>query len=207
MTAAVDFRLYQITDRRSLPAGRTLEEAVHGALDGGVRAIQLREKDLSAAELLPLAQRLRDLTRRYQARLLINHHIDVALAAEADGVHLGGSSLSAAAARQLLGPQRLIGRSCHSLADVQAATAADFVTCGPVFFTASKAAFGAPMGLATLADICAASPLPVFALGGISVAQAPAVWACGVAGLAFIGAVQNAADPAAAARALFRSGR
>lgn len=199
---AAPFRLYQITDRRSLPAGRTLEEAVRAALDGGIDAVQLREKDLPAAALLPLAERLRQLTAEYGAKLLINDRIDVALAVDADGVHLGGHSLPPTIARKLLGPRRLIGVSCHSLADVQAAPPADFATCGPVFFTPSKAAFGAPLGLEAFAAICAAAPLPVFALGGVTPDNAAAVRAAGAAGLAFIGAVQNAADPTAVARHL-----
>ena len=109
MAERVDFSLYLISDRKALPEGKTLLESIEAALLGGVRAVQLREKDLSAAELLPLARQLRELTHAYQARLLVNDRIDVALAVEADGVHLGGHSLPVAVTRRLLGPNRLIG--------------------------------------------------------------------------------------------------
>jgi len=199
--AAVDFRLYLITNRHALPAGRSLEDAVRAALAGGVQAVQLREKDLSAGDLLPLAERLRQLTREAGARLLINDRIDIALAVEADGVHLGGHSIPAAVARRLLGPQRLIGVSTHHLDEIVAATDADFVTFGPVFPTPSKARFGPPQGLDRLQRACATG-LPVFALGGINGTNAAAVLAAGAHGLALISAVQNAADPTAAAQAL-----
>ncbi|MGZ8463657.1 MAG: thiamine phosphate synthase, partial [Candidatus Deferrimicrobiaceae bacterium] len=98
----VDFRVYLITDRRPAPGGDILR-AVEGALDGGVRAVQLREKDLSGKELYLLAGRMRELTARHGARLLVNDRVDVALAVGADGVHLGGSSMPASVARKLLG--------------------------------------------------------------------------------------------------------
>ena len=134
-----------------------------------MRAVQLREKDLSAAELLPLAGELRSLTREFGARLLINDRVDVALATGADGVHLGGHSLPAADARRLLGPDKLIGVSTHRIEEIRTAeeSGADFVTFGPVWFTPSKAPFGEPVGLAQLREACAATALPVFALGGV----------------------------------------
>ena len=104
MPNPVDFTLYLITDRHQLAPGQTLISAIDAALQGGVKAVQLREKDLSAAELLPIARQLRDLTRRYSARLLINDHIDLALAVHADGVHLGGHSLPTDLVRQRVGP-------------------------------------------------------------------------------------------------------
>ncbi len=200
----IDFDLYLITDRKAVPAGRSLLEAVHGALDGGVQAVQLREKDLGARELLGLAEDLRALTDRYRARLLINDRIDVALAVGADGVHLGGQSLPVAKARALLGARRLIGVSTHAPEEISAAhrDGADFATYGPVFFTPSKASYGSPQGLERLRQACAGSPLPVFALGGVKLHHLPDVMGCGVRGVAVISAVLASAAPAEAVRSL-----
>jgi len=202
MPKPIDFTLYLITDRHQVPAGRTLLETVEAALQGGVRAVQLREKDLPAAELLPLAIELRVLTRRFAARLLINDRIDVALAVAADGVHLGGHSLPAAVARRLLGPQRLIGVSTHRPAEIAAAAAAgaNFVTFGPVFATPAKLAYGQPLGLEALRLACQNSPLPVFALGGIKPCHLADLRAAGVAGVAVISALIATPDPFSSAR-------
>jgi len=204
MSPSVDFNLYLITDRKQLPPGRSLVETVAAALEGGVRAVQLREKDLSAAELYPLALDLRELTARHGARLQLNDRLDVALAVEADGVHLGGHSLPVAVARKILGPDQLISVSTHSTEEVIAAqgAGADFVTFGPVFFTPSKAAYGEPVGLDRLRETCAASTLPVFALGGVSSDHISEIRNAGCHRAALISAILSAADPAAAATSL-----
>lgn len=206
MPNPIDFTLYLITDRHQVPAGRTLVATVEAALQGGVRAVQLREKDLSAAELLPLAAELRDLTRRFDARLLINDRIDVALAIDADGVHLGGHSLPVAVARRLLGPQRLIGVSTHHLDEILVANdaSADFVTFGPVFATPSKRAYGEPLGLAALRTACSNTSLPVFALGGIKPCHVAVMADTGTHGVAVISAVIAAPDPCLAASLFLR---
>lgn len=202
----VDFSLYLITDRKILLAGMTLPQAVRKALEGGVRAVQLREKDLTAAERFPLARELRALTLEFDARLLINDRIDLALAVGADGVHLGGHSLPPEEARRLLGPDRLIGVSTHHPEEVVAAgrQGADFVTFGPVYPTPSKAPFGPPAGLDRLREACAA-PLPVFALGGIRAGRVAEVLAAGAAGVALISTVLAAPDPARAASGLLQA--
>ena len=202
MPNPIDFTLYLITDRHQLPAGRTLLATIEAALQGGVRAVQLREKDLSAAELFPLARNLRDLTRRFAARLLINDRIDVALAVEADGVHLGGHSLPVAVARRLLGPEQLIGVSTHHPAEITDAAfaCADFFTFGPVFATPSKLAYGPPQGLEALRLACQNSPLPVFALGGIKPCHLDDLRAAGVAGVAVVSALIATPDPFSSAR-------
>ena len=202
MPNPLDFTLYLITDRHQVPPGRTLLATVEAALEGGVRAVQLREKDLSAAALLPLAEDLRALTRRYCARLLINDRIDVALAVDADGVHLGGHSLPAAVARRLLGPRRLIGVSTHRMDEIalSAAAGADFVTFGPVFATPAKLAYGEPLGVERLRLACQNSPLPVLALGGIKLCHLAELKTAGATGVAVISAIVAAADPTSAAR-------
>jgi thiamine-phosphate pyrophosphorylase len=197
----IDFRLYFVTDRHHT-AGRPLRDVVHAALDGGVRAVQLREKDLAGGALYALASQLRDLTARYQARLLINDRLDVALAVEADGVHLGQASFPVDTARRLLGAGKLIGASTHSPAEIAAATGADFLVFGPVYFTPSKATYGEPQGLVRLRQAVAQSPVPVLAIGGIHVEQVTEVLATGAHGIAVISALSTAPDPAQAARAL-----
>ena len=198
-----DFALYLITDRRQVSGG-DLPGAVLAALEGGVRAVQLREKDLCPRELYPLALELRRLTRRFGARLLINDRVDIALAVEADGVHLGGGSLPTQTARNLLGPRRLIGVSTHRPEEIACAgkDGADFVTFGPVFHTPSKAAYGPPQGIEALEAACASAALPVFALGGIKKENLPAIRAAGAAGPALISAILAASDPKKAAEDL-----
>jgi thiamine-phosphate pyrophosphorylase len=174
---------------------------VAAAVRGGVDAVQLREKDLSARALAELARALLPLCRRHGARLLISDRIDVALAVNADGVHLPAASFSVADARRLLG-NRLIGVSTHSVRDVQAAVGADFVVLGPIYATPSKAEFGAPLGLAVLAEATGCATMPVLALGGITPARVASVRAHGAAGIAAVRAVCGASDPAAAASSL-----
>lgn len=200
----VDFNLYLITDRHVIPSGRTLVEQVRGALEGGVRAIQLREKDLTAAQLYPLALELRILTRYHAAKLLINDRIDIALAVDADGVHLGGHSLPVVAARALVGPDRLIGVSTHHLDEIGNAKSAgaDFVTFGPIYPTPSKLSLGLPLGPALLQQACASPPLPIFALGGVSDAKITEMTACGCRHFACIAAILQSPAPSSAARTL-----
>jgi thiamine-phosphate pyrophosphorylase len=195
--------LYLVTDR-TRTAGRPLLNVVESALQGGVDAVQLREKDLAARELLDLAGQLISLCRRYGARLLINDRVDVALAVGANGVHLPVNSFAPGDARRLLGAQALIGVSTHSLEQAEAATAggADFIVFGPVFETPSKREFGPPLGLPVLARVTEKSAAPVFAIGGITVDRINDVRRHGASGVAVISAILEADDPRAAASAL-----
>ena len=197
----LNFRLYFVTDRKQT-ADRPLVDVVHAALDGGVRAVQLREKDLEGRELYELAEQLRALTLRYQARLLISDRIDIALATEADGVHLGQSSFPVVEARQLLGPDKLIGVSTHSRHEIAASEGADFIIFGPVYYTPSKAAYGEPQGLHRLREAVQQSTVPVFAIGGIKAERVAEVLETGAHGIAVISAVSAASEPAQAAREL-----
>ena len=175
---------------------------VEAALRGGVRLVQLREKDLPTRELVALATELRSITRRYEAALLINDRIDVAVAVAADGVHLPASSFSVADARRLLGPRRLIAVSTHSPEDAAAAgeAGADFVVFGPVFETPSKRAYGPPVGLERLSATVEATKVPVFAIGGITHDRIEAIVAHGASRVAVIRALLEADDPAEATR-------
>lgn len=199
----IDFDLYLITDRKQ-SRGEGLLETVEEALKGGVKAVQLREKDVFSRELYEMAYELRKLTSRYGASLFINDRIDIALAVDADGVHLGGDSLPIYKARTLLGDKKLLGVSCHN--QVNAITAqekgADFITFGPVFYTPSKAAFGEPVGLAKLQDVTNLLEIPVFALGGINRHNVRQVMDAGARGIALISAIIAADHPRREAEAL-----
>ena len=195
----VDFNLYLITDRRQT-RGRALSAVVEQALQGGVRAIQLREKDLPTDELYRLADEFRRITSLYGAKLLINERADIARDVHADGVHLQESGISVGAARKIIGPERLIGVSCHSLDSAKSAqrSGADFITFGPVFFTPSKAVYGKPVGLERLAETASALNIPVFGLGGINESNILQVMATGANGIALISAIMTAEQPQAA---------
>lgn len=192
----VDFGLYLITDRHQT-GGRALTEVLRSALDGGVRAIQLREKDLSSKELYELARETRKLTEPYGAKLLINDRVDIALAVGADGVHLGNSSIPLYKAREILGPSRLIGVSCHNQTNVVTAQGggADFVTFGPVYQTPSKVIYGRPVGLDALQTATEIAEIPVFGLGGIKRRHLDEVIARGAWGIAVVSAIIAADDP------------
>lgn len=201
--ARVDFDLYLVTDRLGT-LDRPLLEVLEACLGAGVRAVQLREKDLPARDLYRLALEFRGLTRRHGARLLVNDRIDVALAVEADGVHLASHSLPVAEARRLVGRDRLLGVSTHAPPEAATAQAegADFVLLGPIFETPSKRPFGPPLGLEALRAARPGVSIPLFAIGGITAANAPEVMAQGADGVAVISALLAAPDPGAAAKAL-----
>jgi len=173
-----------------------LVAAVERALEGGVRAIQLREKDLKLRELCRLAERLRSLTNSFGARLYINDRADVAVGVGADGVHLTSRSMPPEAVRGVLSERFTVGCSTHSLEEVLAAQGggADYVTFGPVFDTPSKRAYGRPAGLETLAFVVRKAALPVFALGGITADRIQDVMKTGCQGVALISGILAAPD-------------
>lgn len=203
--SAVDFDLYLVTDRNQT-GGRDLLRVLERALDGGVKAIQLREKDLSGRDLFLLAERSHKLCQAYHAALFINDRVDVAMAVDAAGVQLSKSSLPLVTARALLGPQKIIGISTHSLQEAKEAkqNGADFILFGPVYFTASKAAYGDPQGLATLKTIVDNISLPVYAIGGIKAENIKSTKNCGVRGVALISAIVSAENPGKATQTILR---
>ena len=204
--------LYLVTDRQiAQKSAPTLLDAVEKALEGGVRFVQLREKELSGKELLRLARALRELTAAFGARLMVNDRVDVAILSDADGVHLGQKSISPTDARILLGEEKLIGVSTHSYEEALYAhgEGADFITLGPVFHTPSKAAWGDPVGVGLLQKVAVALSIPVYAIGGITGEKLDSVLATGAAGAAVISAVlgkddikEGAASMVAAIKAL-----
>jgi thiamine-phosphate pyrophosphorylase len=187
-------------------AGGTLPAVVADALRGGLRAVQLREKDLSGCQLFELASELREVTRQYGAKLLINDRIDIALAVGADGVHLGSNSIPVAVARRILGNSQIIGYSAHSQEEAEQAErdSADFVTFGPVYATPSKAVYGEPLGLECLANVARSVSIPVFALGGVKKASAIEVLSAGAHGIALISAIIAAHNPSTETESLLQ---
>jgi thiamine-phosphate pyrophosphorylase len=195
------FSLCLVTDRSQVTG--TLEEAVEACLGAGLKAVQLREKDLAAPDLLSLARRLRDSTRRHGAKLFINDRADVALGVGADGVQRAGTSLPVSALRSFSPPGFLIGASVHSVAEGRAAEpeGADFLLFGPVYDTPSKRQYGPPQGLAALERIASTVRLPVFAVGGVTPARAAEVTRAGASGVAVIAAILGVERPADAVKA------
>ena len=198
--------LLVVTDRHG--AARPLAETLRAAAAGGARFLWLRDRDLDREARRALALDLLQLLEPLGGCLVVG--ADVALAAEtaADGVHLGGAAGPAgiAQARAALGAAALIGVSAHSPTEVAAAAeaGADYATLSPIFLTASKPGYGPALGLSAL-EACRTLPIPVFALGGIGAAEAPACLAAGAAGIAAMGALMRAVDPEAQTRALLRS--
>ena len=190
----VDFKLYLITDRKQV--NMPLAAAVRLALEGGVRAVQLREKDLPVRELLALSQEMRMLTNEFGARLFINDRVDVAVAVNADGVHLGHTSMPAEAVRRVVGSNMLIGVSTHNLAEAKVAEAggADFITFGPIFETPSKTELGNPVGLEVLKKLKNEINIPFYALGGIKSGNFTQVIHAGASGVSMISAILAAED-------------
>ncbi len=197
----IDFALYLVTDRTI--ARRPLAEVVEECLGAGLRALQLREKDLGLRDLLGLARDLREGTRRHRARLLVNDRADVALAVGADGVERTHASLPVAALRRIAAPPFLIGASVHSEAEAREAATegADFLVFGPVYDTPSKRRYGPPQGLRALGRIAALVDRPVLAIGGITPARVREAMDVGAAGVAVISAILEAERPADATKA------
>ena len=229
----VNFNLYLVTDRHQTDK-RPLTAVIEEALKAGVKAVQLREKDLSAKELFDLARSLRGLTSQYRARLFINDRLDIAIAVKADGVHLGQKGFSASDIKQFLksalhitplietfrgrhpaslspqalsGERFLIGVSAHSREEARKAEedGADFITIGPVFYTASKAGYGRPLGVEIIKSVKEAVKIPVFAIGGIKLDTISEVVAAGADGIAVISAIIGAKGTGIAAKDLLQA--
>jgi thiamine-phosphate pyrophosphorylase len=195
-----EFSLYLVTDRAI--ARRPLPEVVEECVDAGLRAVQLREKDLPVRDLLALAVSLRAVTRHRGARLVVNDRADVALAANADGVQRTHLSLPVEALRRIGPPPFVIGASVHAPDEARQAAAggADLVVFGPVYDTPSKRRYGAPQGLQALGRTVEAVDRPVIAIGGITPGRVREVLAAGASGVAVISSILGADRPADATR-------
>ena len=192
-------RLMVISDHTQ--SRRPLIDALKAALEGGVTAIQLREPEWSARELLQAATELRTITQRHHALLIINDRLDVARAVQADGVHLGWRSLPVSAARELAGDDFLIGFSAHNAEEAREAEqqGADYITIGPVYPTPSKKGLVPVLGIEGVRNALKDVRLPAVALGGIQADNAREVLKTGVRGIAMIRGILNQDDPQAAA--------
>ncbi|GIX46295.1 MAG: thiamine-phosphate synthase [Candidatus Tectimicrobiota bacterium] len=201
-----DFRLcglYVITDARLIPRQRFVE-TVEAALRGGARMVQLREKEAPAEEIIRLGRALLEVTRRYGVPLIVNDRPEIARAIGADGVHVGRDDPPVAEARALLGPQAIVGASCYGeLARALAAeqAGASYVAFSTPFPSPTKAK-STDTSLEVLREAKRRLRVPVFAIGGITLANAPQVIAAGADGIAVVSAVFGADDVEAAARAL-----
>lgn len=202
MKNKIDWSLYLCTDRE-LTGEKNFETCVEDAIKGGVTVVQLREKNLSGKKFFETALSLKKITGKYKIPLIINDRVDIAVAADADGVHVGQSDLPAKAARKIIGEEKILGVSASTLDEALKAESdgADYIGVGGIFFTATKpdAEFVSPE---TLKKICESVKIPVVAIGGINAETLPQVKGTGIAGVAVVSAIVAAENPEDAAKNL-----
>ena len=200
---APDYSLYLVTDSPDrYPQG--LLAGVEAAVGGGATIVQYRATTGTCRHLYDTARALLDLLRQRRVPLIINDQVDLALAVDADGVHVGQNDLPAEVVRRLIGPRKILGLSITAPGQLDAVPpqTVDYLGIGPVFATISKDDAAPALGLKQLARLTALTALPVVAIGGISMENASSVFATGVDGLAVVSALSRATDPASIARAL-----
>ncbi|MBQ2614691.1 MAG: thiamine phosphate synthase [Clostridia bacterium] len=187
--------LYLVTDS-SLMEETDFLQRVEAALEGGVTLLQLREKQRTTREYLTLAQKVHALARRYGVPLLIDDRVDIALAMDADGVHLGQTDLPIAMARKLLGKDKLIGATAKTVAQAQEAyeQGADYLGVGAIYPTTTKVQTTLT-SIQTLKEICRELPIPVNAIGGLNKENMEVLRGCGIAGICVVSAIMKAEDP------------
>ncbi len=186
----LDLSVYVITDRQ-VGRGQHHEEMAAAAIAGGATVLQLREKMATTSQLLDMAKQTLNITRRAGVPLIINDRVDIALAVDAEGVHVGPDDLPVVVARRLLGPNRIVGASAGTEAEARAAEqdGADYLGVGSVFGTSSKPDAGSPIGVEALRRIAQAVRIPILAIGGITHANAPEAIRAGAVGVAVISAI------------------
>jgi thiamine-phosphate pyrophosphorylase len=194
-------RLLVVTDRDQTN-GRPLVPLLQQVLTAAAPAIQIRERDLSAGDLVSLVREVQTVAAPHRSQLLINDRIDVALGLEGVGVHLRSNSLPVRIARKLLGAERLLGVSVHTSEEAVRAESqgADYVILGPIYETPSKQAFGPPLGIHTLEKVCRLVDIPIIGIGGVTAARASEMLGAGAFGVAVIRAILGAADVESATR-------
>ncbi len=199
----VTWDVYVVTDA-GLARGRSHQAVIEAAIAGGATIVQYREKAASTRQMVTEAQALLELARRFGVPLIVNDRIDVALAVDADGVHVGQDDMPARLARQLIGSHKILGVSVSTLAEAKQAVedGADYLGVGPVFATPTKPDAAPPIGMDGLRSICQQVSIPTVAIGGINAVNAAAAIAAGATGVAVVSAVVAADDVAAAARQL-----
>ena len=198
-----DLLLYAVTDRSWLPEGETLEEQVEKCLKGGATCIQLREKQLSEEEFLEEARRMKAVCAKYHVPLLINDNVEIALAVDADGVHVGQSDMEAEDVRAKLGPDKIIGVTAKTVEQALLAEkhGADYLGSGAVFGTSTKED-ASKMDHQVLKQICQAVQIPVVAIGGITEENVAELAGNGICGVAVVSAIFAKKDIEAATREL-----
>jgi len=200
MKCPIDLSLYLVTNRKALEF-EDFFNIIRASINGGVRIVQLREKDSSARDMIIIGKKLLSILKPLGIPLIINDRVDVAHAVGADGVHLGQSDLRVGEARAILGKKAIIGLSVESLAKATVAIEedVDYLAASPIFHTKTKADCGEPWGLDGLKQLCAVSKHPVIAIGGIDETNAKQIIECGAAGIAVVSAIFNASCPKNAA--------
>jgi len=200
-----DLGVYLVTDRACC-GERSVDEVVSAAIRGGVTLVQLRDKNIDARPMLALGRRLLELLRPAGIGLIVNDRIDVALALDAEGVHIGQQDMPYAEARRQLGPTKIIGVSVGSEAEARQAAGwdVDYVGVGPVYPTATKPDAGTALGADETARLARISGHRAVAIGGIDATNAAALYAAGLEGVAVISAICAAPDPGAATRSIVR---
>lgn len=190
-----EWNIYLVTDR-NLSLGRSLSEICVAAINGGVSVIQIREKSLDSRTFFQEAMAVRDLMRNSRIPLIINDRIDIALAVEADGVHLGQSDIPLREARDILGPDRIIGWSVESPEDIrsQEASIADYLAVGPIFFTSTKSDISQPWGIEGMRSARSITDKPLVAIGGLSESNIRDVVDAGADCVALVSAIVSAHD-------------
>ncbi|MDN5291584.1 MAG: thiamine-phosphate pyrophosphorylase [Anaerophaga sp.] len=198
-----DLSLYLVTDR-GLSLGRSLREVLEKALKGGVSMVQIREKEASTREFIREVLDIKVLLKRYNIPLIINDRVDVALATDADGVHLGQNDMPWQMARRLIGADKIIGLSIESADQIEEANAADidYIGISPVFTTPTKKELAKGLGLEETTRIAKLSRHPAVAIGGIKPENAREVLQTGVDGISVVSAICSAPDPEKASREL-----
>ena len=210
MKPDVDYTLYLVTDR-SLMSSNTIEESVEQAVLGGCTLVQLREKDVSSRGFYETAVRVREVTSRLKIPLIINDRVDIAIAVDADGVHVGQEDLPADVVRSMIGPDKIVGVSAANLAEAMAAATAgaDYIGVGAMYATGTKTD-AAITTMDELRKIRQTVTLPIVVIGGINKETAPDFAVTGIDGLAVVSAIVAQDDVSAAAtelKALFLQGR
>lgn len=200
----VNYKLYLVTDRSFLN-GRSLKECVEDSIKGGVTLVQVREKDISSREFYNIAKEVQEVTSKYNVPLIINDRIDIALAINADGVHLGQSDMPIEIARKILGKDKIIGISAGNIEEALEAQnkGADYLGLGTTFFTGTKKDINKPIGLDGLKELTKNIKIPSVAIGGINETNSKSVMETGVNGISVISAILNNDDIETATKNLY----
>ncbi len=201
----VDYTLYLVTDRDILK-GRDLLAGVEQAIKGGVTLVQLREKNVSSLDFYNIAVKMKDLTKHYGVPFIINDRLDIALAVDADGLHVGQEDLPVEIARAILGPNKILGYSVSTVKEAVFGqqAGADYLGAGPVYPTGSKLDAVSPIGIERLAEIKQSVTIPVVGIGGISSSNIKEVKASGIDGISLISAILGSEDIEVTSKSLRR---